>query len=194
MSSPLSAQPLKVTASGSSSKGGDQGGSGTPVASRGSSPRPPKPLTNPADISSPHELTAFVRSASPPYFFSSVHGMTEEHFRWKRYWSNLTRSSTTCLRKSSTAVRCHVPVVVHHLIWLMVSLYACSDADVATRGCARGIYPRYYQRRSTFEFDIEYTVVAQYNPDNFAVKAHTQRVTMTCKRGILDGSFLLPTG
>ncbi|KAI0281760.1 heat shock factor binding protein 1-domain-containing protein [Russula aff. rugulosa BPL654] len=62
MSSPLSAQPLKVTASGSSSKGGDQGGSGTPVASRGSSPRPPKPLTNPADISSPHELTAFVET------------------------------------------------------------------------------------------------------------------------------------
>jgi hypothetical protein len=71
MSSPLSAQPLKVTASGSSSKG-DQGGSRTPVASRGSSPRPrpPKPLADPADISSPHELTAFVRSApSPPFFF-----------------------------------------------------------------------------------------------------------------------------
>ncbi|KAN0125893.1 Heat shock factor binding protein 1 domain containing protein [Russula decolorans] len=63
MSSPLSAQPLKVTASGSSSKG-DQGGSRTPVASRGSSPRPrpPKPLADPADISSPHELTAFVET------------------------------------------------------------------------------------------------------------------------------------
>jgi hypothetical protein len=86
MSSPLSAQPLKVTTSGSSSKG-DQGGSRTPVASRGSSPRPPKPLANPADISSPHELTAFVRSTpSPPLlFFFFVHGMTEEHFRWKRY-------------------------------------------------------------------------------------------------------------
>ncbi|KAI0001192.1 hypothetical protein BJV77DRAFT_265743 [Russula vinacea] len=49
MSSPLSAQPLKVTTSGSSK--GDQGGSRTPVASRGSSPRPPKPLADPADIS-----------------------------------------------------------------------------------------------------------------------------------------------
>ncbi|KAF8483527.1 heat shock factor binding protein 1-domain-containing protein [Russula ochroleuca] len=60
MSSPLSAQPLKVTTSGSSK--GDQGGSRTPVASRGSSPRPPKPLADPADISSPHELTAFVET------------------------------------------------------------------------------------------------------------------------------------
>jgi len=75
MSSPLSAQPLKVTASGSSSKG-DQGGSRTPVVSRGSSPRPrpTKPLADPADISSPHELTAFVRSApSPPFFFRPWH-------------------------------------------------------------------------------------------------------------------------
>jgi heat shock factor-binding protein 1 len=73
MSSPLSAQPLKVTASGSSSKG-DQVGSRTPVASRGSSPRPrpPKPLTDPADISSPHELTAFVRS-TPFLFFRPRH-------------------------------------------------------------------------------------------------------------------------
>lgn len=70
MSSPLSAQPLKVTASGSSSKGGDQGGSRTPT--RGSSPRPPKPLSNPADISSPHELTAFVRSL-PSFFFRPRH-------------------------------------------------------------------------------------------------------------------------
>lgn len=70
MSSGLSAQPLKVTTSSSSSKG-DQGGSRTPVASRGSSPRPPKPLANPADISSPHELTAFVRSA--PFCFRPRH-------------------------------------------------------------------------------------------------------------------------
>ena len=105
MSSPLSAQPLKVTISGSSSKG-DQGGSRTPVASRGSSPRP-KPLANPADISSPHELTAFVRSC-PPLFPPPVHGVAEENFRSKHYWSNLIRSSMTCLHKSSNAVRCHV--------------------------------------------------------------------------------------
>ena len=56
---PLSAQPLKVAISTGSSKG-DQG-SRTPVGSRGSSPGPSRPLANPADISSPHELTAFVR-------------------------------------------------------------------------------------------------------------------------------------
>lgn len=90
MSSSRSAQPLKVTASGSSSKG-DQGGSRTPVASRGSSPRPQKPLADPVDISSPHELTAFVRSLCPhlspplPLPPSSVHSMTEEHSRWKPY-------------------------------------------------------------------------------------------------------------
>ncbi|KAI9451344.1 heat shock factor binding protein 1-domain-containing protein [Russula earlei] len=57
MSSSLAAQPLKVTSSNGTSK--DQG-SRTPVASRRSSPGPSKPLANPADISSPHELTAFV--------------------------------------------------------------------------------------------------------------------------------------
>ncbi|KAH9063556.1 heat shock factor binding protein 1-domain-containing protein [Lactarius vividus] len=62
MSSPLSAQPLKVASVNGSSKG-DQG-SRTPVASRGSSPGPSnsKPLADPADISSPHELTAFVET------------------------------------------------------------------------------------------------------------------------------------
>lgn len=60
MSSPLSAQPLKVASVNGSSKG-DQG-SRTPVASRGGSPGPSKPLANPADISSPHELTAFVET------------------------------------------------------------------------------------------------------------------------------------
>ncbi|KAN0126107.1 Heat shock factor binding protein 1 domain containing protein [Lactarius tabidus] len=60
MSSPLSAQPLKVASVNGSSKG-DQG-SRTPVASRGASPGPSKPLANPSDISSPHELTAFVET------------------------------------------------------------------------------------------------------------------------------------
>ena len=64
-SSPLAAQPLKVASANGSSKG-DQG-SRTPVQSRDSSPGPGSipsskpPLANPADISSPHELTAFVR-------------------------------------------------------------------------------------------------------------------------------------
>ena len=71
MSSPLSAQPLKVAFSNGSSKG-DQG-SRTPVASRGSSPGPSKPLANPADISSPHELTAFVRCICVLTFPSSLH-------------------------------------------------------------------------------------------------------------------------
>ncbi|KAI0290258.1 heat shock factor binding protein 1-domain-containing protein [Multifurca ochricompacta] len=48
MSSPLAAQPLKVTIANGTSKG-DQG-SRTP------------PLADPADISSPHELTAFVET------------------------------------------------------------------------------------------------------------------------------------
>lgn len=39
-------------------------------------------------------------------------------------------------------------------------LYPCSDADVEARRCAGGIYSGYYQRRCTFEFDIEYTVIA----------------------------------
>jgi len=74
MSSPLSAQPLKVTSSSGSSKGDP--GSRTPVPSRGSSPGPSKPLANPADISSPHELTAFVRlhtnTLSHPFFPPAV--------------------------------------------------------------------------------------------------------------------------
>ncbi|KAI0261136.1 hypothetical protein BC834DRAFT_897427 [Gloeopeniophorella convolvens] len=60
MSSPPSAQPLKVPSVNGPVKG-DQG-SKTPVASRGPSPGPSKPLANPADISSPHELTAFVET------------------------------------------------------------------------------------------------------------------------------------
>ncbi|KAH8987438.1 heat shock factor binding protein 1-domain-containing protein [Lactarius akahatsu] len=62
MSSSLSAQPLKVASVNGSSKG-DQG-SRTPVASRGGSPGPSNstPLADPADISSPHELTAFVET------------------------------------------------------------------------------------------------------------------------------------
>jgi hypothetical protein len=75
MSSPLSAQPLKVVISNGSSKG-DQ--ARTPVASRGSSPGPSKPLTNPADISSPHELTAFVRGIYAPILTSSHISLTEE--------------------------------------------------------------------------------------------------------------------
>jgi hypothetical protein len=80
MSSPLSAQPLKVVISNGSSKG-DQ--ARTPVASRGSSPGPSKPLANPADISSPHELTAFVRwhlraNLSLLPRFSTANSLTEE--------------------------------------------------------------------------------------------------------------------
>ncbi|KAI0292036.1 heat shock factor binding protein 1-domain-containing protein [Russula brevipes] len=62
MSSSLAAQqPLKVASTNGSSKA-DQG-SRTPIASQRSSPGPSsKPLANPADISSPHELTAFVET------------------------------------------------------------------------------------------------------------------------------------
>ncbi|KAH9974263.1 heat shock factor binding protein 1-domain-containing protein [Lactifluus volemus] len=56
MSSPQPAQPLKVASTNGSSKGD---GSRTP---RSSSPGPSKPLANPGDISSPHELTAFVET------------------------------------------------------------------------------------------------------------------------------------
>ncbi|KAI0250471.1 hypothetical protein BJV78DRAFT_1219441 [Lactifluus subvellereus] len=59
MSSPPAAQPLKVASANGSTKGE---GSRTPVQSRRSSPGPSKPLANPADISSPHELTAFVET------------------------------------------------------------------------------------------------------------------------------------
>jgi hypothetical protein len=75
---PLSAQPLKVVISSGSSKG-DQG-SRTPVVSRGSSPGPSRPLANPADISSPHELTAFVRRICAPTYptvFPPVNGLAE---------------------------------------------------------------------------------------------------------------------
>lgn len=99
MSSPLSAQPLKVASVNGSSKG-DQG-SRTPVASRGASPGPSKPLANPADISSPHELTAFVRFLLFPPFPPSHHS-----HRWKRCSSSSMRNSTICPRRSSIAVRC----------------------------------------------------------------------------------------
>jgi hypothetical protein len=75
---PLSAQPLKVAISSGSSKG-DQGPR-TPIASRGSSPGPSRPLANPADISSPHELTAFVRRICAPTYptvFSPANGLAE---------------------------------------------------------------------------------------------------------------------
>ena len=73
MSSPLAAQPLKVASVNGSSKG-DGSRTPVPVPSRGASPGPSKPLANPADISSPHELTAFVRFhyRAPSHYFSPL--------------------------------------------------------------------------------------------------------------------------
>ena len=101
MSSPLSAQPLKVASVNGSSKG-DQG-SRTPVASRGGSPGPSKPLANPADISSPHELTAFVRFLLS---FRTTRPLLTHSPRWKRCSSSSMRNSTICPRRSSIAVSC----------------------------------------------------------------------------------------
>jgi hypothetical protein len=101
MSSPLSAQPLKVASVNGSSKG-DQG-SRTPVASRGASPGPSKPVANPAHISSPHELTAFVCFL---LFLLSTSPLLTHSRRWKRCSSSSMRSSTICPRRWSIAVRC----------------------------------------------------------------------------------------
>jgi hypothetical protein len=133
---PASALPLKVTPSTPQSTVshnkkttglGDPGTTPTQTSPASGLPNPGTTSTAPAkagDISSPHELTAFVCDVLP----NIIHN--KPWYRWKTSWSNLRRGLTICPTRFSIAVR-----------YLFISLlsqfqHQPSDSNVFPGGCS----------------------------------------------------------
>lgn len=133
----------------------------TPLARKGTTT--PKPTMGVTNISSPHELTAFVCVLSP--WFSNANLMS---IRLRRYWNNLIPSLMKCRPKFWTEVRFGISTeLIVFSLCPGFNLFSGSNVDASR--CSWIVYPGYHQWRP------QCSTVTLPNPRD------PRRLTVKCK-------------